>query len=29
MTKKTVLAEMEKWDIRLSPPPTSHGGESP
>ncbi len=28
MTKQTVLAEMEKWRICLSPPPTSHEGEN-
>ena len=28
MTKQAVLAEMEKWPIRLSPPPESHGGEN-
>ena len=28
MTKQTVLTEMEKWQIRLSPPPESHGGEN-
>ena len=28
MTKQTVLTEMEQWQIRLSPPPESHGGEA-
>ena len=27
MTQQTVLTEMEKWQIRLSPPPENHGGE--
>ncbi len=28
MTKQTVLTDMEKWQIRLSPPPESQGGEN-